>query len=47
MVEPAPPEVDFDTHAQKGWGFFSKFLFMNVAAAAFILLLIASVTVWR
>jgi hypothetical protein len=40
-------EIDFDQPAQKGWNFFSKFLFWNVIAAALILLSIGALTVWR
>jgi hypothetical protein len=40
-------EIDFDSPSRKGWGFFTKFLFWNVASAVFILLLIAALTVWR
>ncbi|MGE4481183.1 hypothetical protein [Acidocella sp.] len=39
--------IDFDAPARKGWGAFTKFLFWNVAAAIFILLSIACLTVWR
>lgn len=40
-------DVDFDAPAKKGWGFFTKFLFWNIAAAVFILLFIGCLTVWR
>jgi hypothetical protein len=39
--------VDFDTQAKTGWAFFTKFLFVNVAAMVAVLLLIAAFTVWR
>lgn len=38
--------VDFDGASQKGWNFFTKFLFVNVVAAAAVLLFIGALTVW-
>ncbi|MDE1905455.1 MAG: hypothetical protein KGH75_03275 [Rhodospirillales bacterium] len=40
-------EVDFDSPAQKGWSFFTKFLFWNIVAAIGALLFIGALTVWR
>jgi hypothetical protein len=47
-VHAAAPEtaVDFDTSSQKGWEFFTKFLFVNVVLCAAVLLLIGLLTVW-
>jgi hypothetical protein len=44
-AEPAA-NVDFDTPAQKGWVFFSKFLLWNIIACIAILLFIGVLTVW-
>ena len=38
--------VDFDSPAQKGWVFFSKFLLWNVISCIVILLFIGVLTVW-
>ncbi len=38
--------VDFDTPAQKGWGFFVKFAFWTVIVIIAGLLLIGAMTVW-
>ncbi len=40
-------DIDFDSPAQKGWSFFTKFLFWNIVAAAGALLFIGALTVWR
>ena len=40
-------EIDFDTPAQKGWSFFTRFLFWNIMAVASGLICIAALTVWR
>ncbi len=38
--------VDFDTPAQKGWAFFTKFLLWNIISCVVILLFIGLLTVW-
>ena len=47
-IHAAAPDspVDFDTPSQKGWEFFTKFLLVNVALCAAVLLLIGLFTVW-
>ncbi len=40
-------DVDFDAPAQKGWSYFTKFLFWNIVMAAGGLIVIAALTVWR
>ncbi|MBU6449777.1 MAG: hypothetical protein KGQ26_09155 [Rhodospirillales bacterium] len=40
-------EIDFDAPAQKGWSFFTRFLFWNIVIAAGTLLFIGALTVWR
>ncbi len=42
----AAEHVDFDSPAQKGWAFFSKFLLWNVISCIAILLFIGLLTVW-
>ncbi len=44
-VEPAE-NVDFDSPAQKGWAFFTKFLLWNIISCVVILLLVGLLTVW-
>jgi hypothetical protein len=38
--------VDFDTPAQKGWAFFTKFLLWNIIGCITTLLIIGVFTVW-
>jgi len=42
----APTEVEFDTHAKKGWEFFTKFLLGNVVVTILALLFVGILTVW-
>ena len=42
-----PATEDFDTVSQKGWAFFTKFLFGNVVATVAALAVLALLTVWR
>ncbi|MDE2238668.1 MAG: hypothetical protein KGJ73_01915 [Rhodospirillales bacterium] len=39
-------DIDFDLPAQKGWSFFTKFLFWNIVAVAATLFFIGALTVW-
>jgi len=39
-------DVDFDSPAQKGWAFFTKFLLWNIISCIAILLFIGLLTVW-
>ena len=40
-------DIDFDSPAQKGWSFFTKFLFWNILTAIAALLFIGALTVGR
>ena len=40
-------DIDFDAPAQKGWSFFTRFLFWNIVAVVGGLVFIAALTVWR
>jgi hypothetical protein len=39
-------KVDFDTPAEKGWAFFTKFLLWNIIGCIATLLIIGVFTVW-
>jgi len=38
--------VDFDSSAQKGWAFFTKFLLWNIISCIAVLLVFGLLTVW-
>jgi hypothetical protein len=42
-----PANEEFDTVSQKGWQFFTKFLFGNVVMTVVALVILALLTVWR
>jgi hypothetical protein len=42
----APTEVEFDSHAKKGWELFTKFLMGNVVFIILGLVFVAILTVW-
>ncbi len=41
-----PADEEFDTHAKKGWEFFTKFLTANVVFTIVALLIFGLLTVW-
>jgi hypothetical protein len=43
---PPPGLAAFDEHAQKGWAWFTKFLFWNVVTVVGALVVVALLTVW-
>jgi hypothetical protein len=45
-ITTSPAEVAFDKQAQKGWEFFTKFLFSNVVVTILALLVVGLLTVW-
>jgi hypothetical protein len=47
-LDTPPPDIAaIDAHAEKGWVFFTKFLFWTVISIVVILVAIGLLTVWR